>query len=118
MAYTQSFKQKHTFEQRRKEANRVLSKYLDKIPIICECSKFVNLPKLTTVRFLIPPDITAAHLVFIIRQRLKLSSTESIFLYIEDYMLSSSTVIGDIYMQKKDKDGFLYIQYSKENVFG
>lgn len=36
MATATSFKQKHPFEKRKEEAERILAKYPQRIPVICE----------------------------------------------------------------------------------
>ncbi len=114
-----SFKYQYTLEQRIKESTRILSKYPDRIPIICEKSKtFDNLPTIDKSKFLVPWDLTVANFIFIVRKRLNLRAEEAIFLFIGDNIMSSSTIIGEIYRHKKEDDGFLYIQYSKENTFG
>jgi GABA(A) receptor-associated protein len=99
------FKNQYTLEERIKESTRILSKYPDRIPIICEKSKSSGLlPSIDKTKFLVPWDLTVAN--------------EAIFLFIGDNIMSSSTIIGEIYRHKKEDDGFLYIQYSKENTFG
>ena len=34
------------------------------------------------------------------------------------YMLKQNTNIADVYQQHKDEDGFLYLLYSEENIYG
>ncbi len=53
-----------------------------------------------------------------IRNRIKLPPEKAIFLLMENTIPSSSSIIGNLYLQFKDSDGFLYITYSGENVFG
>jgi GABA(A) receptor-associated protein len=43
---------------------------------------------------------------------------DAIFLFIGNNIPPSSYNIGNLYHKYKDKDGFLYMQYSKENTFG
>ena len=44
---------------------------------------------------------------------------ESLFLFINDSILGTgSDLISTIYEAHKDEDGFLYISYCNENVFG
>jgi hypothetical protein len=49
---------------------------------------------------------------------MKLNQNQSLCLFINCKIVSSSEHMGQVYHQEKDNDGFLYIQYSKENVFG
>ena len=56
--------------------------------------------------------------MFVIKKRIKLLSHEALFLFINNKMVSGNTDIGQLYDYYRDSDGFLYIQYSKENTFG
>ena len=56
--------------------------------------------------------------MYVIRKRMNLKSEEAIFLFVSDTIPPSSSIIRDIYNRHKDHDGFLYMQYAKENVFG
>ena len=47
-----SFKNKFSFDKRVLEAQRILSRYPDRIPVICEKSKNQNLPPLNKVKYL------------------------------------------------------------------
>lgn len=114
-----AFKNQYTLEERTKESTRILSKYPDRIPVICEKSKFtVGLPTIDKSKFLVPWDLTIANFIFIVRKRLNLRPEEAIFLFVGDNIMASSCVIGEIYRYNKEEDGFLYIQYTKENTFG
>jgi GABA(A) receptor-associated protein len=116
-----SFKHKYRFEDRVCESSRILTTYPDRVPIICEKSKKNNnnlLPVINKNKYLVPIDLTMGQFMYVIRQRMKLNSEEGIFLFVGNNIVSSSSIIGNIYQTYKDSDGFLYIQYSKENVFG
>ena len=63
-------------------------------------------------------DLTTGQFVFIIRRRLQLPAEKAIFLFIGPVIPPSNATVNEVYQQYKDKDGFLYIQYSEENVFG
>jgi len=115
-----TFKQSYTFNKRFEESSRILKKYPDRIPIICEksISKRDNIPSIDKNKYLVPFDLTVGQFMYIIRKRINLKSEEAIFLFISNFIAPSSAIIGDIYQNYKDDDGFLYIQYSKENTFG
>ena len=64
------FKNQYTLEERIKESTRILSKYPDRIPIICEKSKSSGLlPSIDKTKFLVPWDLTVANFIFIVRKR-------------------------------------------------
>jgi len=112
------FKKEFNFEQRKQEADRVISKYPDRIPIICEKSQKSKAKALDKKKYLVPCDLTIGQFVFIIRRRLALPSEKAIFLFVGNIIPPTHSTVKDIYGKHKSKDGFLYIQYSEENVFG
>lgn len=117
--YQKKYKNQYSFQQRIEEAKRVLQKYPDRRPIICEkLGNQHDLPNIDKRKYLVPCDLTFAHFIHVVRQRMKLRPEEAIFLFIGNQIVSGSSTIGYIYDFYKDTDGFLYVQYAKENVFG
>ncbi len=113
------FQKKFSFDKRRLEANRIIEKFPDKIPIIVEQGKSDKLPKIDKSKFLVPQDITVGQFMTIIRKRIKLSESDAFFLFVKNNVLpSNSTTMVNIYESHKDEDGFLYMTYCGENVFG
>jgi len=113
------FKQEFSFEYRLNESNRVLNKYPDRKPIICE--KFgsqKDLPDIDKKKYLVPDELTIGQFIYVIRKRIHLNPEAALFLFVNNKIVSSSCLISQLYHNEKDPDGFLYIQYSKENVFG
>ena len=115
-----TFKENFSFQQRKEEATRVINKYPDRVPIICEKSmiSFNECPDIDKKKYLVPRDLTVGQFLYIIRKRLRISQDKSIFLFIGNTMVPSSNLINEIYIYKKDFDGFLYMTYGMENVFG
>jgi GABA(A) receptor-associated protein len=108
-------KQRFTFEKRKEEASRMRTKYKDRIPVIIERKKGSVLNPLSQHKFIVPCDLTVGQLLYVIRKRMKLTSTQSLFFFIGNTIPSSSTLISAL---KADEDGFLYIEYDQENTFG
>ena len=117
---THEYQNKLTLEKRLSEFNRIRSKYPDRIPIIIEKTKTSsnNIPDLDKHKFLVPEDITLGQFMYVLRQRIKLESKVAIFLFINDKLISTSSLIGEIYNENKHIDNFLYIKYAGENTFG
>jgi GABA(A) receptor-associated protein len=113
-----TFKQNHTLFQRKEESTRVLLKYPGRVPIICEKGKQNDLPDIDKQKYLVPKDLTIGQFIYVIRKRMHFHAEEALFLLINNRIVSSSTLIGTIYHQEKDEDGFLYVKYTKENTFG
>lgn len=113
------FKSQYTFEVRSEESSRIMSKYSDKLPVICEKSKnSSDIPNIDKIKYLVPMDLTVSQFLYVIRNRMKLSAEKAIFLFVGGTIPTNSALISQIYSQYKDPDGFLYLTYSGENVFG
>jgi GABA(A) receptor-associated protein len=113
------FKNEFSVEQRKEEASRVLQKYPDRLPIICEKAKTAkDCPDIDKKKYLIPRDLTMGQFIYVVRKRLSLAPEKAIFLFVGNSIAPSTSCINEIYNYHKDVDGFLYITYSFENVFG
>lgn len=114
------FKSEFSFAKRSIESKRIMSKYNDKIPIICEKAKTAdkNCPQIDKKKYLVPNDLTVAQFVYVIRKRLKLDAEKSMFIFVNGQIPTNSHMICDLYDKNKDEDGFLYVTYALENTFG
>ena len=114
------FKEQYPFTKRLNEANRVLEKYPDRIPIIVERNNHSgnDLPIIDKKKFLVPSDLTIGQFVYVIRKRIKLSPEKAIFLMVGSKLPPTSTLISELYEESKHDDNFLYLTYSSENTFG
>ena len=113
------FESKYSFEERKKESARILEKYPDKVPIICEkYSKDKSIYKIDKNKFLAGGDLTMGQFVYVIRKRIKMSSKEGLFLFVNNTLLPNTEQLSKIYKDNKSEDGFLYVQFSLENTFG
>ena len=108
------------FAKRRQDADAILAKYPDRVPIICErASGDKDVPDIDKRKFLVPNDLTIGQFMYIIRKRMQLTSTKALFLFVKDSTLVPvSSLIKSVYDMYLDNDGFLYLKYSGENVFG
>jgi len=113
-----TFKNKYSLEKRKEVAQRIRSKYPDRIPVIVEKSPKSKVPEIDKKKFLVPSDITIGKFIFEIRKHIPLSAEQAIFLFVKDSLPPSADLVSTIYNQHKDEDGFLYITYSGENTFG
>lgn len=114
-----NYKDSYTLEQRLSESMRIKLKYPDRLPVICEKHKDNNkLLKIDRSKFLVPKDLTLGQFMFIIRKRLKLSQETALYFVIDGNIISTSSLIIILYEAHAEKDGFLYIKYTSENVFG
>jgi len=112
------FKDKHPFEKRLLESSRIMEKYPNRIPVICECVGG-EVPDIDRKKYLVPSDLSMAGFLYVIRKRISISAEKSIYIFVGgNIMVSGSQTLGTVYEKYKDLDGFLYTCYSGENTFG
>ncbi len=106
-------------EKRKEESERMLRKHSDKIPVLCEKAKGSSLGDIDKTKYLVPKDVTVHQLTYIIRKRLRLPKDQSLWLYVNGkHAIKGDTLMAEVYEALRDPDGFLYIVYTGENVFG
>jgi len=114
-----SFRDTYDFADRSSEASRVRMKYPGRIPVVLERHHGSSeIPKDSKKKFLIPGTMSMSEFLFVIRRRIKLDETKAIFIYVDSQLVPMSQPFEHVYAKHKDDDGFLYLQYSGENVFG
>ncbi|KAG0306473.1 ubiquitin-like protein atg8 [Dissophora globulifera] len=113
-----AFQQEHTFEDRKAEAERIRQKYPDRIPVICEKVEKSEIASIDKKKYLVPVDLTVGQFVYVIRKRIQLSPEHAIFIFVNEVIPPAAALMTSIYEEHRDKDGFLYIQYSGESSFG
>jgi GABA(A) receptor-associated protein len=115
-----NFKKQNSLQDRTQESARIMQKYPERIPIICERSLLSSseCPIIDKNKYLVNKDLTIGQFVYVIRKRMQLPPEKALFLFVNGFIPSTSHHIGDIYSFHKDQDGFLYIIYSYENTFG
>jgi hypothetical protein len=107
-------------ETRRNECRKVLEKNPEKIPIIFEKDPKSQIEPFPKTRYLVSKDLTVNHFQLLLRNKLKLNETQAFFLLVQGkYTILGENTLAEIYQKFKDKDdGFLYMMYSTEQVWG
>ena len=79
-----------------------------------------TIARLENEKFLVPSELSFGQFAYNIRRRLRLRAEHALFFYIGSHgkqpMLSSTMDV--LYNDNKDVDGFLYVCYADEKVFG
>lgn len=112
------FKIQYSYEQRRKEATTIKTKYPDRIPVIVEKEPYSDIVEIDKHKFLVPNHLTVGQFVYVIRKRMKLPPEKAIFIFVHNQIPNQSCLMSSIYEESKDNDEFLYIKYTGENTFG
>jgi GABA(A) receptor-associated protein len=112
------FRNQYTFEERINESRNIMLKYPDRIPVICEKGIGADNPNIDKNKYLVPMDLTVGNFLVVIRKKIKLQNYEALFLMINNTIPPSTTNFKELYHRHKDTDGYLYMTYTKENVFG
>lgn len=109
-----------SFTSRKEESSKLASSFPDKIPIIIEPQQSGgNGYKLDQNKFLVPKLYTFHEFIFHIRKRLSLKNSESLFLTVAgNNFPSMSRTLASVYLEYQDADGFLYVTYSSQPVWG
>lgn len=119
---THNFKQTYSLETRKDNSAKVLHKYPDRVPVIIERIKSIstNVADLERTKYLVPYDTTIAFFAANIRKKVTLREGDSLFIFCgsKNHIVSGSNTFQHLYLNYKDEDGFLYLLYSGENVFG
>jgi GABA(A) receptor-associated protein len=113
------FRAKHSFETRAAEACRIRDKFPGRIPVIVErAAKDKLLAPIDKNKFLVPAELTMGQFIFVIRKRITLASEKALFVFCNNSLPTTGSLMRELYGQHCDEDGFLYMTYCGENTFG
>ena len=115
------FKKDHSFEQRREQSEKIMKKYPDRIPVVIErATGGVFVVELEKTKYLLPYDATIGGFMATIRRQVVVNSSDGFFIFCgsKNVLVSGSNSFQHLYANYKDEDGFLYMMYAGENVFG
>ena len=117
---------------------KIKASFPDQIPIIVERAPGADAPNIRKKKFLSPPDITIETFLEEVREQIEFDSSEKevidflfdtprgiiapqfciIFYLIHFLFFLIAQIVGNSYETNKFTDGFLYVIYSKQKVFG
>ena len=105
--------------ERVKKSQFILEKYPDRVPLIIQPSKNDrDAYPIDKSKYITPRDLTLLQLQQIIRRRVRFPAEKALFMFINNKIYPITSMIGQVYDNNKDSDGFLYITYCQENTFG
>ena len=106
---------KQDLEERVIVSSKIILKYPDRIPIIVDAKKNINLNK---NKYIVPHDLTVGQFMFVLKKRISLEADKSVFLLCNNLLIPNTELIKNLYYNRKDIDGFLYLIIVVENTFG
>ncbi len=117
------FKESTTYNHRVKKSKYLLDSYEGRIPVIIEkAKKETILNNINRNKYLIPVNMTISNILMLIRQNLTINENQSIYIITKSnnttIMLNPTQSLENVYNTYKCNDGFLYLEYCGENVFG
>ncbi|KAF9619911.1 hypothetical protein IFM89_010222 [Coptis chinensis] len=113
-----SFKQEFSLEERFVESKSILAKYPDRVPVIAERFSSSDLPHMEKKKYLVPRDMSVGQFIHILSLRLHLSPGKALFVFVNNTLPQTASLLDGVYESFKDEDGFLYMCYSSEKTFG
>ena len=106
--------------QRKEECEKLRENYDDRIPVICEKDPQCLLQDIDKCNFLVPINMIASQFFFLIRKKLNLTNDSALFFITENNraIMGSDSMLKVYEENKNQEDGYLYIHYSSEVMFG
>ena len=114
------FKKQTSLEKRIEQFEKIKKEYPNKIPIILERSQKCSINKIIKTKYILSNELTMSEFIKIIREKLELEPERALFFLANGkYLVSGSEILSEVYDKYKDsEDGFLYLTYSEEIVYG
>ena len=113
------FRERYTLEARIAERIKATARRPGYVPAVLEPGTDTALDRLEREKFMLPRDLTGAQLLYIMRRRLTMKSSQALFLVCRRRMVCATDRVGDLYIRYKDpEDGFLYVTFTLEHAFG
>jgi GABA(A) receptor-associated protein len=105
--------------ERLKKSQHILEKYPDRVPLIIKPSaNDRDAFPIDKSKYITPRDLTLLQLQQIIRKRIHFPAEKALYMFINNKLFPITSMVGPIYDEHKDADGFLYITYCQESTFG
>ncbi len=113
------YKTVKSLEERKQEYQKVIEEHPGKIGIICEKAPKSLIKDIEKTKYLINEEFNLSQFTTIIRRKLNMDQKEALFFLANGKTtLTGNDTMLEIYKKYKDEDGFLYIAYAAEEIWG
>lgn len=115
------YSERTTYKHRRKLVRRMLSLHPERVPIIIERDVSSRGAKLfTRVKFMVSRESTVGQFAKLLLSMATLPNTGALLIVVTDKCipLASNRTLGEIYDIYSSLDGFVYLSYKEEDVYG
>ncbi|OIT08454.1 PREDICTED: autophagy-related protein 8i [Nicotiana attenuata] len=113
-----AFKEEFSHDERLAESQDIIAKYPDRLPVVVERYSKTDLPEMEKKKYLVPRDMSVGQFIHILSGRLHLAPGKALFVFVNNTLPQTTSLMETVYDSFKDKDGFLYMCYSSEKTFG
>lgn len=111
------YKLARSFDERQRESRTMVHRHRDRLPVVIEPRGMA--PEVDKRKYMVPKEMPFGQFMLVVRNRMSLGPEQALFFFTSaNVLVSSSTQVGDVYLQSADEDGFLYIFYQVEHTFG
>jgi hypothetical protein len=90
--------------------------------IPCVISKAISAstetPTLSKCKYIVPKYMMISNLKYVIQKRINLKSTDALFFFVKNHMVSGNKTVEEIRSEFGEPEGHVIILYSLENTFG
>ncbi len=106
-------------EERKRRCAELVEKNPNKVPVIFDRNRDSSIPDIGSIKFVSTRNLRLAYFSNQIRSALKLTSENALFFSSSKLkLIKNDALLGDLYDQSRDEDGFLYIEYREVDSFG
>ena len=113
------FKKEREFRERKSEHDKIMIDHPDKVAIICEKVPESKIKNIDKTKYLVDGNLTIPQFTATIRKKLEMGNIEALFFLVNGKVtLNGNMTMSEVYKKYKDKDGFLYIAYAAEEIWG
>jgi len=113
------FKKEKSFNDRKSEHENIMKDHPNKIAIICEKVPESKIKNIDKTKYLVDGNLTIPQFAKTIKKKLDIQKEEALFFLVNGKVtLNGNLTMSEVYKKHKDKDGFLYISYAAEEIWG